>query len=262
MASLDSAWLKINRGREHGEAVKKAVECWLRTDAYSISREVDPETGDTVRRAKIKEGPPPRISVLIGDAVQNLRSALDHAVYALAESQLGTLTLEVEEGLMFPIIGNQNRKGQPADGAKLFKDAVARGQLQGVPGKAAGFIEQEQPYHWGNDGYRFHWLWTLHDVNRIDKHRRLALTTAFLDLQFVTTPEGVEPRITFSRAEGPVNDGDPLVTYSGADKGVDAHFTRDVAINEGVAAGYSIDRLLDPIQERVEWMMRVFAQFL
>lgn len=261
MASLDSAWLKINRGREHVEAAQDAVDGWLGTDAYTISREVDPQTGDTVRRAQVQADPPRRISLLIGDAVYNLRSALDHAVYALAQSQLGTLTPEVEETLMYPIVGNQNSKGQPADGSVIFDDAVRRGRLQGVPDPAIAFIKKEQPYHW-DDGFRYHWLWSLHELNRIDKHRRVALTTAFLDFQFISTPSNVEPRITFHRAEGPVKDGDPLVTYSGADEGVDAQFTRDVAVNEGVMAGYSVEKLLPPIQQRVEWITTVLANFL
>jgi hypothetical protein len=105
-------------------------------------------------------------------------------------------------------------------------------------------------------------LRSLHELNRIDKHRRLAITTAFLDLQFVATPEGVEPRIKFHRAEGPVKDGDPLATYSGADEGVYADFTRGVAINEGPLARLSIEGALAPIQDRIEWMLRVLAQFL
>ncbi len=257
MGSFPSARLKLGRASEHIEAVEDAVECWLGTDAYAISREVDPKTGNTVRRAQIQSLPPTRISILVGDAVQNLRSALDHSVYALAESHVKPLTPSTEEALMFPIIGNQNSKGQPASGAVLFTEAVKRGRLNGVGDDALRFIEEEQPYHWGTPGYQLHWLWTLHELSRIDKHRRLALTTAFLDFQFVTTPEGVEPRITFARAEGPVKDGDPLVTYSGADQGVDAHFTRDISIQEAVMANYSISKLLRPVEQRIQWMVTV-----
>jgi hypothetical protein len=262
VASLDSAWLKIDRAREHKEAAEKAVDDWLETDAYTISREVDPETGDTVRGAQIQAPPPNRISLLIGDSVQNLRSALDHVVYALAESRLGTLSPEVEALLIFPIAGCENSKRQPVDGADLFDRAVQRDWLSGLNDDAIAFIKQEQPYHWGSPGFRFHWLWTLHDLNRIDKHRRLALTTAFLEFQFLGTPGGLEPRVTFHRAEGPVEDGDQLVTYSGASEGVDAYFSRDVAVNEDVMAGYSVTRLLDPIQARVEWIATVLAKFI
>jgi hypothetical protein len=261
VALLDSAWLKINRAREHVEAVQDAVDDWLATDAYSMSREVDPETSNTVRRAQVRADPPERLSLLIGDAVHNLRAALDHAVYALAQSQLGTLAPDVEETLMFPIVGNQNRKGQPIDGSDIFDNAVGRGLLQGVPTAAIAFIKREQPYQW-NSGFEFHELWTLHELDRIDKHRRVALTTAFLDFQFVSVPKDVEPRVTFTRAEGPVKDGDILVTYSGGDMGVDAHFTRDVSVNEGVMAGYSINRLLTPVQQKVAWIVATLPQYL
>jgi hypothetical protein len=165
-ASLQSTWLKLERAREHIEATEKAVDLWLETDAYTISREIDPKTGYTVGRAQINESPPSRISILVGDAIHNLRSALDHTVYSLAESRSNLpLAPEVEEGLMFPIVGNQNRKGQPADGAKIFAHVSSR-QLAGIPDEARAFIEQEQPYHW-DDGYRFHWLWSLNEINTL-----------------------------------------------------------------------------------------------
>jgi hypothetical protein len=246
---------------EHIETLGQLVEDWLATDAYTVSREVDPETGYTVRRAKIKSPPPDRISILAGDVVQNLRTALDHAVFTMA-SRAGPVDRATESRLMFPIAGNENSRGEPADGAAIFHNLIARGCLDGVPDRARDFIQQEQPYHWNDqpDGYQYHWLWTVHDLNRIDKHRRLAVATAFLDLQFVSTPEGVEPRITFHRAEGPVNDGDRLVTYEGAEAGVDAFFTRGVALNEGVAAQHGVEKLLRPVRDRIEWMLYVLEQ--
>jgi hypothetical protein len=52
VASLDKRVAENPSGREHVEAVEEAVDAWLGTDAYTISRDVDPETGDTVRRAQ------------------------------------------------------------------------------------------------------------------------------------------------------------------------------------------------------------------
>jgi hypothetical protein len=258
---LHSARLKLERAKEHIESLDELVEDWIATDAYTVSREKDTETGYTVCRAKIKAPPPDQISIVAGDAVQNLRTALDHAVYAMA-ARAGPVDRATESRLMFPIAGNENRKGEPADGEALFRNMVANGYLDGVPDRARDFIQQEQPYHWNEhaDGYKYHWLWTVHDLNRIDKHRRLTVATAFLDMQFVTTPEGVEPRITFHRAEGPIKDGDPLVTYAGAEAGVDAHFDRGVALDEGVAAQHGVQKLLRPVHDRIEWMLYVLEQ--
>jgi hypothetical protein len=256
-----SARLKLERAQEHIERLGELVEDWLETDAYTVSRETDPETGYTVRRAKIKSPPPHLISTVAGDAIQNLRTALDHAVFEMA-SRAGPVSRATESRLMFPIAGNENTKGEPADGEVIFRRMIASGYLTGVPDRARDFIQQEQPYRWNEeaDGYKYHSLWTVHDLNRIDKHRRLTVATAFLDMQFVTTPASVEPRITFHRAEGPVRDGDPLVTYEGAEAGVDAHFTRGVALAEGVAAGRGAGELLRNVHQRIEWMLYVLEQ--
>jgi hypothetical protein len=257
--------LKLERAGEHVEAVKECVENWLGTEAYSISREIDPKLGDTVRRAQITDSPPQRLSLLIGDALHNLRTALDHVVYALAEGHTpSALTPEVASKLMFPIIGNENCKGKPAKGSDIFAN-VKGTWLAGVPAQAVSFIESEQPYYYDPTGIDYKWtaLWMLHDLERIDKHRRLHVTTAWLGLQYLTIPEHAgPPRVTYSRVEGPVQHGDKLVTYSGADEGIEAHFTRDVAFNEGPASTWSVGEALDNIGDRVGWITTTLERWL
>jgi hypothetical protein len=267
MAMLTSARVKLDRAREHVEAAEDCIERWLGTDAYTIVREIDPETGYTVARAKIKSAPPIEISLVIGDAIQNFRSALDHAVYALAERQLVTIPPEVGEFLMFPVVGNVNRKGQPADGPLIYANLTKGGRdyLYGVPDPARTFIESEQPYHWNNtpDTFRGHPLWVLHDLNRIDKHRRLTLTTAWLGFQYLSHPEDIDLKVTFTQAGGPVADDDVLVVYSGADEGVSSHFTREVALNEPTSPHVaSAEKVLAAIQRHVEWVIANLERFL
>jgi hypothetical protein len=258
-----SACLKLARADEHIAAVKEYADRWLGTDAYTVIREEDPQTGHTVRRAQIKVAPPERISILAGDAIQNLRSALDHIVYALADRHL-TLTPEIEAGLMFPIIGNVNEQGKARSGAKAFKDSIPR-RLAGVPANALTFIESVQPYFRDKTGTEFAYdsLWRLAELSRVDKHRRLALVSAWLVNQYVSIPEGsVAEDIDFVHPQGPVEDGDVLVTYAGADEGVDAHFTRGVALNEGSFPGAEIVSDLKSLQGRVEWVVGVLERFL
>ena len=265
MCPSSSARAKLDRASEHIDTVKQLVEGWLGTDAYTVSREIDPETGDTVRRAKIIQTPPERISVVAGDAIQNLRSTLDHVVYALADRH-STLTPAIEQALMFPIIGNVNSKGEAANGADIFKSSVGR-WLAGVPECAVGFIETVQPYYQPGHGgsqtdYLWNPLWRLHDLNRIDKHRRLTVTTAWLGLQTVHEPAGVNSNTRFKRAEGPVKDDDVLVTYSGAQQGVNAQFSRGVALNEGPGPGQSIITELEGLQSHVAWVASALERFL
>jgi hypothetical protein len=253
----ESARLKLDRALDHIDAAEDLVEQWLEGDDYTIDSETDTTTGLTTARAKVKAGPPPRLSVLAGDAVQNMRTALDHIVYWLAERALVTLAPEIAATLMFPIVGNENSRGQPTDGARIFA-RISPKQLSGVPDKARAFIESEQPYQWKDTDYRYHWLWVLHDLNRIDKHRRLATTTAALDLQYLSAPEGVDPRVSFKRAEGPIRDGDELVTYSLAHEGVRGFFERAVAFDEpthGRSSRPAVSETLRSLYQRVEWIV-------
>jgi hypothetical protein len=248
--------IKVARAHEHIAAVKQLAEEWLATDAYTITREIDPEMGHTICKARIKSSPPIEIGPVVGDAVHNLRSALDHAVYALAERHHGgPLPIEVQESLMFPIVGNQDGKGNAADGAAIFRQRVVRLRLADwLPDNVLAYIDSIQPYRWPRDEFRYHWLWLVHDLDRIDKHRRIHVTTAWISLPFVTSPgDPTLIDIQWGKAgNSPVSDGDVLVTFSGAEEGVEAHLSRAIAINDGPAQIQEVGSLLELLARRVE----------
>jgi hypothetical protein len=77
----ESARLKLEKAVEHIDAVEEFVEQWLAGNDYTIVSETDSESGLTTARARVKAAPPARLGVLAGDAVQNMRTALDHCVY-------------------------------------------------------------------------------------------------------------------------------------------------------------------------------------
>ena len=49
-----------------------------------------------------------------------------------------------------------------------------------------------------------------------------------------------------------VSDGDVLLTFSGAEEGVDAHFERAVALDEGPIMGQEVGDLLEVLARQVE----------
>jgi hypothetical protein len=171
---------------------------------WASSRSTNAVTGRTEARVRLRRSPPPELALIVGDAVHNLRTALDHTVYEAARKHAGgSLTPQIEQSLMFPIIN-------PARGRRDRFDEAARSCLRGVPKPVCEFIEQEQPYHWSDgeeNGYRFHWLWRVHELDRIDKHRRLTVTAAAIESPYVTVPDNVEPQIQFLHAEGPSTTG-------------------------------------------------------
>jgi hypothetical protein len=121
--------------------------------------------------ASIDEQPPrDPISVLIGDVLHNMRSALDHLAYALADAYTNPLTEDISSRSEFPIFGDEDRKGRLGRGATLFQSGVAK--IQGWNPAAKTAVEGLQPYKRGND-FREDPLWALQELDRISKHRLL-----------------------------------------------------------------------------------------
>ncbi|MEO6924137.1 MAG: hypothetical protein ABI142_09955 [Bryocella sp.] len=97
---------------------------------------------------------PARISAMIGDAIHNLRSALDHVAYQLVWVSLGR---QPTGHVYFPI----------ADDREKYEVQRSR-QLHGARPAAIAAVDAVTPYRGGND-----LLWQLHKLNNVDKHRVL-----------------------------------------------------------------------------------------
>jgi hypothetical protein len=193
-------WVKIDRALDHIDALDKSIQAWIsKYDPYSVREEhgpylhIEPDgpphtlMSGMTRTAlvlHVSEPFPVEWSALIGDAVHNLRSALDNLAFALnakgyADATNGrVLTDEDAATSEFPIIGNVNRKGNVADGNVIF--ANARRKIAHVDPAARAIIEGIQPCkrreEWATDP-----LWLIHDLDRIDKHRELVISTAAMD---------------------------------------------------------------------------------
>ena len=121
--------------------------------------------------------PPLRLSILVGEVLFNLRSALDQLIWALAVIGTGP-----GERNQFPIF----------DTPEKFKEFRER-YLHGVRSEHRAAIEAYQPYKGMLDG---HYLRALASLNDIDKHRvvhassQFALTgPASLSLPGITTAQ-------------------------------------------------------------------------
>jgi hypothetical protein len=149
---LADPYLKTTRAKEHLETLKGEVRIFCESNPHNFIFEDDIEKQLHIVRVKFAETPD-RIPLIAGDALQNLRSALDHLVWNLAK-----LTLPYPEGTQFPIFEAPN--------ARLFNR-----RTRGVPAKAADLIESLQPYNGGD--VRNHLLWKLNKLCNVDKHMRI-----------------------------------------------------------------------------------------
>lgn len=125
--------------------------------------EVDRELGDYQQRrpyratalgttpglweAHLVERPSPHLPIVVGDAVQNLRAALDQAAKALVPPRLRPRT-------QFPLLRDDVLARDPATGHYRLADNGARrararwqSASEAIPGPARRFIESVQPYN-------------------------------------------------------------------------------------------------------------------
>jgi|GEM_PF-5032147 len=111
-----------------------------------------------------KEAPTERWSLLVGDIINNLRSSLDHSVFALAITGSGQEVPPRSSGLKFLICQEKS----DFDGKSL-------NSLLSVPRPAYDFIESVQPFHNTNSV-----LTTLQKLSNADKHHGVHLAVTFL----------------------------------------------------------------------------------
>jgi hypothetical protein len=151
---LDGARTKVVRASDHLETLDREARRFLDDYAHDLVIEEDPETGDQVIRVRYRRRvrPPERLDVIVGDAVHNLRSALDHVIWQLAIIGRGP-----GERNQFPVF----------DTPQQFKSR-RNTYLKGVLTKHRTMLETYQPYkRW----YGANALQLIVVLNDIDKHR-------------------------------------------------------------------------------------------
>ena len=197
----DSVRLKIIWSKKHLDTLDSEIEQWRSgsRNPFRLQRIRD-GVPLTEFRAKVRFDPtiPDSIPLLIGDAVHNLRSALDHLACALVNTK-GPSTYEAgRTRIEFPIFADQV-KFKSNGASKIRKmDTEARKEIEAV-----------QPYHAG-DNARSGRLWILHQLDIIDKHRQITIMGGRYSLPASfqpKTPSG-EEIVVDGRIYVPFKDGD------------------------------------------------------
>jgi hypothetical protein len=207
--------LKLGRAFQHVQDLERVIQSWRDGNNYTVRYEIDldarwsEETVDTsvdaarnmlagpvfipgqgpgtlpddvpwgqgVLTAYTSAQQPPTdpISLIIGDALHNMRSGLDTLAYALASAFTKPLPEEIASRSEFPIFGDEDRKGNAGAGSTLFQGGLPK--IKGWDPSAQTVIEGLQPYQRGN-AFRSDPLWILHELDRFSKHRLLHPTVA------------------------------------------------------------------------------------
>jgi hypothetical protein len=157
---LDDVRAKIERAKELVHNLEADVQDFLGERPYVVRPEYNAKNGEDLYRAQILREPPLRFSVIVGEVVHDLRSALDHLAWQLTDpSKRGHAT-------GFPVFASP----WEADGASA---AEFRAKVDGMAGEIVAVIQRVQPHQPGLPVGKDHALHQLHKMNIKDKHHLL-----------------------------------------------------------------------------------------
>jgi hypothetical protein len=252
---LKSAKVKIVRATKHLHTIKKCIAAYARTKPHKIVKKAKGK-----KKLNVPKPPPLEISLLAGEMIYQMRSALDCLVFDLIKRNpnVAAIDLDWEDNCQFPI-----RVGLPEKATlPLNKRAFSR-DLPGIADAPFAFIESLQPYYSvgaTNNALRF-----LRYLSNIDKHRHLNLLRPRVrQHQSVRYPSGLSGRGYAMLDRGaeiyPVPPVRPLRAPYSADPEkpvyVKRHYRAMVAFNErrylGEATTLPVDYLLELILEQIK----------
>jgi len=224
---------KLAWASQHIERLGQTTNVWLGTNAYRLVPQTNAKTGRTIVRAQISKPPPPEVALLIGDAVHVLRATLDHLALELAVAfhRPQPLPPNLETASEFVIIGETDE----TRGAQKF-DAAAGSKLKGIHPGARKAIKGIQPYH-RKTAYAEDPLWVIHELDRIDKHRRLNLTAYAMGSVGIGAGPSGYAYIGHAHFEqlghnGPVDNGTPVAIFTARNSNFQLNFTRQISLAE------------------------------
>lgn len=256
--NLRGARMKLQRAEEHLGQLEAEHRRFIDRNPYRMLPELDPDPGyDVLWRAKIVEHPPlEKWSSLAGECVHALRSALDHVAYALV--QLNRPDTDYAE---FPIFRDKYvldkktgavlvdvKTGEP----RLRWRESAPKKLPGVGREPLAQMKWLQPYRRRDLDERFHPLWLIHEMDVIDKHRRLNIVKPLVRyLRYHTTDCEI---VANERFAGPFEDGTPIARYRARATGPNMHVQTEFGFDVLFGEGEPVQG--EPVMERLHGLLQ------
>lgn len=237
---LNGVRVKIARAHEHLEELKRRLRDWQVSKPYPIVVEIDPQTEDQcwkVGGEPVAPGPLPAI----GDALYNLRSALDHLAWQLVLRAGGTPTNRTE----FPIFNAPDSWKRDSPRKMAGMNEAMQQKIQGL-----------QPC-FSNHIYRSEALWALQQHGNTDKHRTLLVVPVSTE-NMLWQPGGNPTHMH----KGPVQKETILARFAKGDHQSNFFAMPNVAFSEAPMLNEDVDLHLGYIAHTIEWITDDFeAQF-
>jgi hypothetical protein len=190
--SLENPKLKIERAKEHLDALDVALITFQNKKPFRVYGTENIDHTLYILRCEIPIIDP-KLAILAGDAIYNLRSALDHIAWQLALTKVE----KPKKRTAFPIIDVKTHEKM------LTFDNITKD----IPTDAIDQIRMLQPYIRGS-AYSDDLLWKLDELCNIDKHRVIPAQGTAIDFKF---PKELDySKLTFDQRENAIMIGMPI----------------------------------------------------
>lgn len=219
---LEGCWAKVVRAKTHIDTLTEQIKGFLQSDAYAFIPQVNADGTEYIFRCHVvRDGEWLEWALLTGDAIHNLRCALDHLAWRLAGAD------RADTKTQFPIFLTEAdfRRHAPKQVRRMSRDAQA-------------LIEALQPFRTPEPLRDA--LWGLHILNNADKHRLVWITAAAhlrSEYTFIVPDGSPPPRPTFWASYKPLEEDAVVAVIRLADPPkvhvrVNAEFTYSVVFRE------------------------------
>jgi hypothetical protein len=159
-----SVQCKLFRAKEHLDELNAETKRYFQSRPARVVRQQEGSPDEFIGKIVADAPVPKRISLIIGDFLQNLRSSLDYLVWELVLAAKNA----PDDKNMFPICTTP----------EAFRGQVSRHRLDGVSPDAVAEIDALQPYHDGADA-KWNVLFVVDDLCNINKHRHIVTTSLY-----------------------------------------------------------------------------------
>lgn len=190
-------WLKLDRGREHQQELAAVLEEFRAGKPYTLEPEDTDRPDRIAYRLRIHAEMPRRASLVLGDAIHNIRSALDALAYEMARRHLGSPLSDAQaKATAFPCLktptafdGFMKERGRDL----LYGDAERRAFRRCQPFWVSEMYETLAAKPNATE-YGQSMIWSplnrLTVIDNVDKHRHLNIGVLWPDLLYWGSDEG------------------------------------------------------------------------
>jgi hypothetical protein len=219
---LTSVDAKLSMAEEHLQKLESAFKVIGDANSYSITFQHNADSTQVATWIKFNPPPGVRWAAIIGNCASDLRSALDHIIYAIAVGESGTDPPPDHRRLMFPI----------ADTNREWKKV--RDRIRTLSGPVRAVVQNQQPYirRQANNP-----LSVLGAINDQDKHRSILVGASLMKEAECKFPGPIQPSglVEVLARNIPVIDKAPLIIFRfskpNPDVAVDFSFSFGVVLN-------------------------------